>query len=129
MKGIVSFYEKPGCEGNAEQKKKLEAAGYKLQVIDMISKEWETEQLQKFFGGMNIHDCVNKRAPSIKSGALDPSTLAEEDLLSAMVQEPILIKRPLLFFRGEFGVGFENDLVTKLLGEKQSESVCAHHKE
>ncbi|MDC7222607.1 MAG: hypothetical protein PQJ60_02635 [Spirochaetales bacterium] len=124
MKGIVSFYEKPGCQGNAKQKQQLKDEGYMLQVVDMISKKWEPEELQKFLCNYNIYDCVNQRAPQVKSGEFQASELSEEELLAAMIESPILIKRPLIFFRGEFAVGFENDLVTKLLGGPQKDSVC-----
>jgi arsenate reductase (glutaredoxin) len=124
MQGIVSFYEKPGCQGNARQKEKLKAAGYMLQVVDMISKTWDEETLLQFFGDLPIHQCVNQRAPIITSGELNVNALSESELLAEMIASPILIKRPLIFFRGRFGVGFDNDLVTELLGVAQTEEPC-----
>jgi len=125
MKGIISFYEKPGCRTNEEQKEILINAGYKLQVIDMLSKKWEKESLQQFFGSLKVHDCVNLKAPEISGGELDIHRFTEEELLDLMLEKPILIKRPLLFFRGEFAVGFENDLVAKLLeGEEAAQISC-----
>jgi len=124
MKGIISFYEKPGCQGNARQKEKLRAAGYMLQVVDMISKKWDEETLMQFFGNTPILQCVNRRAPIITSGELDVDALSEAELLEKMIASPILIKRPLIFYRGQFGVGFENNLVTALLGEAQTEEPC-----
>ena len=127
MKGIVSFYEKPGCKGNAKQKQKLTDAGYTLQVIDMISKAWEEEDLLKFFGDTPIHQCVNMKAPKVKSKLFEPKRLTEKEIIESMLLEPILIKRPLIFYRGDFAVGFENELVTSLLGEEQIDEPC--HKE
>lgn len=124
MKGIVSFYEKPGCKGNERQKEKLRAAGYVLQVIDILTKGWDEETLLQFFGDTPIHQCVNLRAPIITSGQLDINQLTDSELLQKMIELPILIKRPLLFFRGQFAVGFENELVTTLLGEPQIEEPC-----
>ena len=124
MKGLVSFYEKPGCKGNERQKKLLIEAGYALHVIDLLSKDWKTEDLLKFFSGRSIYDCVNTRAPKITKEGFDPSKLSEDELLMEMINNPILIKRPLLFYRGEFGVGFDNDLVDKLLGDLQRPSEC-----
>lgn len=125
MKGIVSFYEKRGCRTNAQQKKQLEAAGYVVQSIDLLEKDWDTVSLRKFFTYLPTHDCVNARAPQITSGEFDPNSLSEDDLLVAMARNPILIKRPLIFFRGEFACGFNNELVSRLLGEDGQETECS----
>jgi arsenate reductase-like glutaredoxin family protein len=116
MKGIVAFYEKPGCEENEAQKEKLKQADYMLQVVDMINKKWQMEELCKFFVKQNVHDCVNPLAAPIVSGELDPSCLSSEELMGAMVENPDLIMSPLFFFRGEFGVGSHSDLAVRLLG-------------
>lgn len=124
MKGLVSFYEKPGCKGNERQKKLLIQAGYALHVIDLLSRDWKTDELLKFFSGLSIYDCVNSRAPRITKEGFDPTKLSEDELLMEMINDPILIKRPLLFFRGEFAVGFNNDLVDKLLGDLSRPEDC-----
>jgi nitrogenase-associated protein len=132
MKGIVSFYGKSGCKGNARQIEQLKQAGYVLQVIDILAKDWDVETLPKFFNGEAPHACVNTRAPQITSGAFKPDELNSADLLQAMVQDPILIKRPLLFFRGEFACGFDHPLVKELLDEEpvdyecQQNDTCSH---
>lgn len=124
MKGIISFYGKPGCKGNARQIEQLKQAGYVLQVIDILTREWDVETLQKFFGQEKPHACINTRAPQISSGEFDPSTLNENGVLQAMIQDPILIKRPLLFYRGEFACGFDHPLVKQLLGEEPIDYEC-----
>lgn len=124
MKGIVAFYEKLGCRSNARQKQQLRDAGYLLQVVSLLDKKWDCYSLNKFFAGRKIHDCVNQRAPQITSGDFDPATLNEAELLQAMVEHPILIQRPLIFFRGHFACGFQHELVTQLLGSKQAVETC-----
>ncbi len=124
MKGIVSFYGKTGCRGNARQMEQLRSAGYVIQEISLLDKEWDTESLPKFFNGEPIHRFVNTRAPQVASGDFDPHALSQPELLMAMINEPILIKRPLLFFRGEFACGFDSELVTRLLGNQQTDTKC-----
>lgn len=127
MKGIVSFYGKSGCKGNARQIEQLKQAGYMVQVIDLLAKEWDVETLLKFFGKDPLQTCVNIRAPQITSGEFKPDALDDAALLQAMIQEPILIKRPLLFFRGEFACGFDHPLVHKLLDEEPIDYDCQQH--
>lgn len=127
-KGIVSFYEKPGCKGNAKQKKRLREAGYTLQVIDMVSKRWNEESLCRFIGRENLAAKVNPRAPQILHEGWSPEGKSDEEILAAMLASPILIKRPLLFHRGAFGVGFDSPLVAELLGDVEAEMACHNGK-
>lgn len=124
MKGIISFYEKPGCKNNNRQKELLSEAGYKLQVIDLLNKEWNREDLLKFFQYKSIFDCINLKAPVISNKKLIISDLSEDELLEEMIKSPILIKRPLIFYRGQFGIGFDSELVKTLLGQKAPEMIC-----
>ncbi len=135
MKGIVSLYGKVGCKGNARQMEQLKAAGYAVQFIDLLSRKLEAAELQNFFAGRKFHDCVNQRAPQITSGEFQPEGLSEDELLQAMIESPILIKRPLLFFRGEFACGADHPLMARLLGDVppvegcQRHDGCTHHDE
>ena len=40
QKKKIVFYEKPGCAGNARQKKLLKQCGYELDVKDMLNQQW-----------------------------------------------------------------------------------------
>jgi arsenate reductase len=117
MKGIVSFYGKPECRGNAEQKQLLREAGYLLEERDILTNSWDPAKLSNFFNGKSPRLFLNSRAPAIKSGKFNPDTMNDEEIVLAMIDDPILIKRPLIFFRGEFCCGFDTPLVSKLLGQ------------
>ncbi|MBF0196832.1 MAG: hypothetical protein HQL32_03945 [Planctomycetes bacterium] len=121
-KGIVSIYVKPGCKGNARFKEALKTAGYNVQTTSIIDKKWEEPALKNFFGDQAIHDCVNERAPALTKGEIKVDQLSEEELLQAMIADPILIKRPLVFFRGRYACGMNNELVNELLyGDETTE--------
>lgn len=127
IKGIVSLYGKVGCQGNLRQMEQLKAAGYAVQFIDLLNRELEASELAKFFEGRSLQDCVNRRAPQISSGEFAPETLSDDALMERMIAEPILIKRPLLFFRGEFACGFDHPLVGRLLGAIPPDTGCQKH--
>jgi nitrogenase-associated protein len=127
MKGIISFYGKTGCKGNARQIEQLKRADYVVQVIDILTKEWDVETLLKFIATETVQACVNQRAPQISSGEFNPLELNDSELLQAMIQDPILIKRPLIFYRGEFACGFDHPLVKRLLNEEPIDYECQQH--
>lgn len=124
MKGVIQFFEKTGCKGNTKQQQLLRDEGYMLQITDIISKKWDIESLNRCLKGRKVHDCVNLMAPIIKDEQLIIDDLTESELMEVMIEHPILIKRPVIFYRGEVSVGFNTPLVSKLLGEEQPEHFC-----
>jgi arsenate reductase-like glutaredoxin family protein len=52
----VTFYEKPGCAGNARQKEILRQAGLRLEVRNLLAEPWTPERLRPFFGERPVGD-------------------------------------------------------------------------
>lgn len=113
---VVDFYEKPGCLGNAMQKRALTEAGHRLRVHDLLSEPWTAERLRGFFGSRPVSAWFNLSAPQIKSGAVDPERLSEEAALALLLAEPLLIRRPLLQSGDRREAGFEAALIESWLG-------------
>ncbi|TNE77882.1 MAG: hypothetical protein EP334_06055 [Gammaproteobacteria bacterium] len=90
------FYEKPGCINNRRQKTILLAAGFDLDVRNLLEASWQPAELRHFFDGMPVSDWFNLAAPRVKSGEIDPRKMSEQQALAAMVDDPLLIRRPLL---------------------------------
>jgi nitrogenase-associated protein len=92
------FYEKPGCIGNGMQKSLLRSQGISFQVRDLLSHPWTAASLRDYFGTSAVTEWFNSSAPAIKSGEIAIGSLSEAEALALMLQDPILIKRPLLEF-------------------------------
>lgn len=112
----IVFYEKPGCAGNARQKKALQDAGYQLEVRSILAEDWTAERLLAFFGKLPIAQWFNMTAPAVRSGAIDPAALDRQQALAALLQDPLLIRRPLLIVAGRYLVGFDPGLIHEVLG-------------
>lgn len=112
----VDFYEKPGCIGNAKQKKLLQAAGHRLRVHNLLAEPWTPERLKPFFGDRPIPDWFNPTAPSIKAGEIDPQQLDVETALALMVEQPILVRRPLMQVGDRCLSGFDLPVVDAWIG-------------
>ncbi|MEI8085172.1 MAG: ArsC/Spx/MgsR family protein [Paludibacter sp.] len=113
---IIHFYEKPGCINNTKQKRILEAHGHKIYAHSLLSQSWKPSTLRLFFADMPVPKWFNMAAPRIKSGEIVPESFEEDAALLAMINDPLLIRRPLIDAQGELGCGFDNYLVKKLLG-------------
>jgi nitrogenase-associated protein len=112
----VTFYEKPGCGTNARQKRMLEAAGHEVVAKNLLTESWTDERLRRFFGAMPVASWFNTAAPRVQSGEIDPMNMAASAALALMAAEPLLIRRPLLEVEAQRCAGFEDPLVTLLLG-------------
>ena len=112
----IEFYEKPGCVGNAKQKRLLQAAGHELHVHNLLTERWTAERLRPFFGDRPVADWFNPTAPPITQGQVLPATLLADEALSLMVQQPILIRRPLLQAGDRQVAGFDLAAIDDWLG-------------
>jgi nitrogenase-associated protein len=90
------FYEKPGCVGNGMQQSLLRSQGIAFEVRDLLSHPWTAESLRPFFGATPVPQWFNSSAPRVKSGQIPIDALTETEALELMLQDPILIRRPLL---------------------------------
>jgi nitrogenase-associated protein len=113
---IITFYEKPGCKGNLRQKTLLAAAGHTVQAKSLKAETWTADRLLQFLGQLPVADWFNRAAPAIKSGEIVPETLGFEDALHLLLENPLLIRRPLMEVGEERMVGFDVALVDTWLG-------------
>lgn len=112
----VVFYEKPGCGGNAKQKATLARSGHHLEVRDLLSHPWTTDELLKFLAPLPPADWFNRSAPKVKSGEVVPETLTPEQALPLLLAEHLLIRRPLMQVDDTRMVGWDEARVAAWIG-------------
>jgi len=112
----ITFYQKPGCKTNARQKQMLEAAGHVVTAKSLLTEPWTDERLCGFFGSTPVASWFNPAAPRIKSGEIDPAAFDAAAALAILVDDPLLIRRPLVEANGQRCAGFDREPVTSLLG-------------
>lgn len=112
---VPIFFAKPSCITNRKQKAILREAGIEFVEQNLLSYPWTEQILLKFFVGLPKSLWINKSAPKIKNGEVVPEQLTESQLLAMMVQDPVLIRRPLLCWRGQHWAGFDWPMLRKVL--------------
>ena len=115
---LIHFYEKPGCINNTKQKRLLEQHGHRIEAHSLLEQRWNATTLRLFFGDTPISEWFNMAAPRIKSNEISPGDFDEDTAIHTMLEDPLLIRRPLIDAEGELACGFDNALVRSLLGEK-----------
>jgi len=92
----ITFYEKPGCGGNARQQALLRAAGHTLEARNLLRWPWTPASLLDFLQPLPVAEWFNRAAPRVKSGAIVPEQLDAHTALALLLAEPLLIRRPLM---------------------------------
>ncbi len=128
----VTFFEKPGCKGNLRQKTLLAAAGHTVQAKNLKTEAWTAERLLAFLSTLPVADWFNRAAPAIKAGEIVPEQLSAEAALGLLLENPLLVRRPLMEVGEERMVGFDIPAVDAWLGLKNVElpegniEACVH---
>ena len=113
----LTFWEKPGCEGNARQKAILTAAGHQLTVKSILEEPWDASTLRAFFGDLPVAHWFNRAAVEVKTGEIVPEAFDAEAALALMVDNPLMIRRPLMQAEsGDRHVGFVLEEVDAWVG-------------
>ncbi|MBD2515083.1 nitrogenase-associated protein [Nostoc sp. FACHB-973] len=114
----VIFYGKPGCKGGTKQKVLLTAAGHEVVEYNLLTEPWTVERLRSFFGDRPVAEWFNRSAPRVKSGEIVPEKIDAQTALVQMLQDPLLIRRPLLEVGDHREVGFDVEKIDAWIGLK-----------
>lgn len=112
----IHFHEKLGCINNTKQKALLQSVGHHVVAHNLLTESWTQEQLRCFFGNRPVEEWFNKTAPAIKSGQVDPRQLDSDTALALMLQDPLLVCRPLIQVGDRHEVGFDISILEDWIG-------------
>lgn len=112
----VIFYERTGCINNAKQKALLWASGHEVLAYNIFDTSWTAAKLRPFFGDRPIPEWFNKTAPQIKLGEIIPENLDEATALRLMIEDPSLIRRPLIQVGDVYQIGFNRPQIDAWIG-------------
>jgi nitrogenase-associated protein len=118
----VIFYEKHGCVGNARQKALLIASGHVVEARNLLSEPWTKAALRPFFGNKPLTDWFNQSSPKVKAGAIDFAALTEDSALAMMLDDPLLIRRPLMRAGERLESGFDQATVDAWIGLRPTDA-------
>ncbi len=92
----VTIYHNPGCGTSRNALAMIRNAGIEPEVVEYLKNPPSREQLAKMIAdaGLTVRGAIREKGtPYVKLG-LDNPDLSDEELLEAMLKDPILINRP-----------------------------------
>jgi arsenate reductase (glutaredoxin) len=94
----LTVYEKPTCTTCRSLASLLQERGIDFDTVDYhvegISEARLRELLAK--GGMSARDVLRVKEPLVAELGLDGPDVAEDELIAAMVEHPVLVQRPIV---------------------------------
>lgn len=94
----VTIYHNPDCGTSRNALAMIRAAGYAPTVVEYLKTGWTRALLEDLLArtGASPGDLLREKgAPAAELGLLRP-TATDEDILSAMLDHPILVNRPIV---------------------------------
>ena len=94
----VTIFHNPACGTSRNVLAAVKEAGYEPRVIEYLKAGWTKVQLKGLLGQMGARprDILRTRGtPAEELGLTDP-TASDDDILNAMVENPILVERPIV---------------------------------
>ena len=79
--------------------------GVQLEERDYFKDPFSESELRELAQGVGISQMFARRSPSLKKLGLADKDLSEGEMVSLMLQEPRLVRRPLVLMDGKLLVG------------------------
>ena len=83
---------------------------------DFFKDRFDAEELGSLLSGVRVSDAFAWNSPSFKDLGLTASDLDDRRMLELMVQEPRLIRRPLVSAEGRLAIGASQKALEEAFG-------------
>ena len=98
-------------------KAELSQGGIEFEERDFFAEPFTKDELREAIGPRPVSDFFSWRSPSFRKMGLNRDELSDDKMLKLMVEEPRLIRRPLIMTAdGDLIVGTDKKAMAELVG-------------
>ena len=118
MPTVVTLYHNPRCSKSRETLKLLQDAGAKITVINYLDTPPDAgtlKQLLAMLGFTDARQLIRRKEAIYTQLQLEDPTLSQDRLIQAMVDNPILIERPVAVSQGKARIGRPPEQVLEII--------------
>jgi arsenate reductase len=108
----ITIYHNPRCSKSRQTLEILQSKGFEPVVIDYLKTPLDIQELQSLRSHFTLKDFVRTNEPVFKELGLSLDN--ETQVLQAMLQEPILMQRPIVTFKDRAVIGRPPEKVLEL---------------
>lgn len=113
----TKIYHNPRCSKSRQTLELLNNRGVETEVIEYLNTPPDAAALNKILSGLNMEprELMRKGQDEYKTLNLEDDSLSREDLIKAMIENPILIERPIVITDKGIAIGRPIENVEKIL--------------
>jgi len=115
----VVMYHNPKCSKSRQALQLLEEHGVDAEIIEYLESpptKKEIKRILKLLGMDDPRDLMRKNEKAYSEHGLDDPELTMDALVNTMIQEPILIQRPIIIANGTAVIARPAENILPLLG-------------
>jgi arsenate reductase (glutaredoxin) len=101
----VTMYHNPRCNTSRRTLALLRERGVEPQIIEYLKTPPSAPELKQILGKLNMPAAKLLRKKEAAAAGIDPKALSEDQLIAAMVKNPIVIERPIVLSEGKAALG------------------------
>src|SRR5690606_18520446 len=113
----VVIYHNPRCSKSRQTLALLEEQGTAPQVVEYLKTPPDAATLRNILAALGIgpRDLMRRNEDVYKTLGLDDPALSDDELIAAMIANPILIERPIVMTGNKAAIGRPPESVLEIL--------------
>ncbi|MBO0736312.1 MAG: arsenate reductase (glutaredoxin) [Alphaproteobacteria bacterium] len=111
----VTMYHNPRCNTSRRTLALLREKGVEPKIIEYLKTPYTASMLKKLLGQLKMPASAIVRKKDAAAAGVDPTALSEEELIAAMVDNPIIVERPIVVSGGKAALGRPPEAVLRVL--------------
>jgi arsenate reductase len=111
----VRIYHNPRCNTSRKTLALLREKGVEPQIVEYLKTPYTAAQLTELLGQLKMPASRLLRRKEAAAVGIDPSKLSDDQLIAAMVDNPIIVERPIVVSGGKAALGRPPEAVLAVL--------------
>jgi arsenate reductase len=111
----VTIYHNPRCNTSRRTLALLREKGVEPTIVEYLKTPYTAAQLKTLLRQLKMPAKRLVRKKEAAAAGIDPAALSEEQLIAAMVENPIVVERPIVVSGNKAALGRPPEAVLKVL--------------
>lgn len=113
----VKIYHNPRCSKSRQTLQLIQEQGIEPEIIEYLKTPPSAQELDDILKklGMEPRELMRKSEAKYKENGLDDTSLDRQTLIKGMVNNPILIERPIVIAHGKAAIGRPPEAVLAII--------------
>lgn len=114
---MIQIYTTPSCASCRKAKKWFDTYGIEYSEKNIFSIKLSKEDIYKMLANSEkgFEDIISTRSKVFKEKQLDPENMLVSELIDFIIENPSVLKRPIIINETELQVGYNNEDITIFL--------------